>query len=117
MCDLLIVIGYTCRPLVEEVRNCTRVAKDIQNEILQIVVDKLLSIETPLNVAEDVTVVRQDWNAGGIVPIAQISEFVPKRLLDQIKNECGGLQVQRNIMKVKPLIYLNYLLKSLNTEP
>jgi hypothetical protein len=81
------------RPLIEEVRNCTRVAKDVQNEILQIVVDKLLSIETPLDVAEDAPVVRQDWNAGGTIPIAQISEFVPKRLLDQIKNECGGLQV------------------------
>lgn len=82
------------RPLVEEVRNCTRVAKDIQNEILQIVVDKLLSIETRLDVDEDVPVVRQDWNAGGTVPIAQISELVPKRLLDKIKNECGGLQVK-----------------------
>jgi len=58
------------------------------------VVGKLLSIETPLDVDEDVPVVRQDWNAGGTVPIAQISELVPKRLLDKIKNECGGLQVK-----------------------
>ena len=80
------------RPLVEEVRNCTKVAKDVQNEILQIIVNKLLEVETPLVVPGD-GIVAREWNAGGTLPISQISQSVPGRLLLKIKNECGGLQV------------------------
>ncbi len=84
------------RPLVEEVRNCTKVAKDVQNEILQIVVEKLLAVKTTLPQSEGD--VAKDWNVGGTVAISQISESIPARLLAEIKNECGGLQVKLELV-------------------
>jgi hypothetical protein len=87
---------FLSRPLVEEVRNCTKVAKDVQNEILQIVVEKLLAVKTTLPQSE--SDVAKDWNVGGTVAISQISESVPARLLAEIKNECGGLQVKLELV-------------------
>ena len=80
---------FSFRCAVEEVRNCTRVDRDVQNEILRIVVRQLVAAkEVAAPPADEV------WNSGGTLPISRISESIPADLLSKIKNECGGLQVR-----------------------
>ena len=86
---------FSFRCAVEEVRNCTRVDRDVQNEILRIVVRQLVAakeVEAPPT--DGVIVADEAWNSGGTLPISRISESIPADLLSKIKNECGGLQVR-----------------------
>ena len=53
---------------------------------------ELLAVENPIKPAE--VIINRDWNVGGTIAIAKISETVPAHLLMEIKNECGGLQVE-----------------------
>lgn len=75
---------FEARAVIEEVRNCTKVDRNIQNDIIRIVVDHLLVSVDPDQ--------KEMWNSGGTVAISRISELIPNQLLLAIKNEHGGLQ-------------------------
>lgn len=77
--------AFTPRPSVEEVRNCSKLERSLQTEIVQQVVDHLLAKRRFLDTFPS-------WNIGGQCPISDLIKLFPGELLKQMKSECGGLQ-------------------------
>ncbi|XP_015118631.1 probable tRNA (uracil-O(2)-)-methyltransferase [Diachasma alloeum] len=79
------------REIVERVRNCTQVDRNVINEIVELVSTELLrkTRKITLNRPGDSEGL---WNAGGQLELNEIARLVPPESLKQLKNECGGLQ-------------------------
>lgn len=86
--------NYTVRDKIEKVQNCTQINKNIQEEIVKIIANTLLSKTNTVN----------EWNKGGSINIKELAELLPKDLLSELKSECGGLQTllkNQNIFNIK----------------
>lgn len=74
---------FVPRPIEETVKNCTKIPKNITQNIVDLIVNGLLSHEN----------YQENWNAGGKLQLSKISqEILNPTLLKELKSECGGLQ-------------------------
>ena len=88
---------FVPRPAEIKVRNCTRIEQSVKEEILDIVLKRLLERRNHLN--EDmgpfqvhIKEVQLGWNCGDTVPLSELASLVSKELLARLKSECGGIQ-------------------------
>lgn len=79
--------SFTPRAAIELVKNCSKIDKDIQAEIVQIVFQHLL---TKKRFGEDF--INPNWNMGGIAALCDLVQLIPIEKLQKLKSECGGLQ-------------------------
>nr|CAG4643282.1 EOG090X07W1 [Ilyocryptus agilis] len=92
-------IEFQPRPAVELVRNCTRVDRSIQDEIVRLTAQYLLSCSTAPQESDK-------WNPGGTVELPELVTILRRDFkdFDQLKNECGGIQtLLRNHSHIYPL--------------
>lgn len=80
-------VDFKPRDSVEVVRNCTKISRSIRDEIVKLVLGKILEVK---NYDESIAVGK--WNLGGNLPISEIISVIPKETLLQLKAECGGVQ-------------------------
>ncbi|XP_034940945.1 probable tRNA (uracil-O(2)-)-methyltransferase [Chelonus insularis] len=80
--------NFKPREVVEKVRNCTKIDKEVVNKIVDLVVNHLLC-KTRIIELENSNI---KWNAGGKVKLKEIVKVIPSNTLQQLKKECGGLQ-------------------------
>lgn len=80
------------RDLVEKVKNCTKIDKNIVNEIVNLVANYLLQKVRIIGVKKDDNSEECKWNAGGTIELNEIAKLVPASTLKELKTECGGLQ-------------------------
>lgn len=78
---------FVARSNVELVRNCTKLDKNIVNEIIKIVTQKLLNEKNYI-----LNEFGNEWNKGGRFSIKDLVSIIPSEQLRKLKNECGGLQ-------------------------
>lgn len=76
---------FVPRSNVELVRNCTKIDKCIEKEIINKIVQKILSKKRYIPNFEN-------WNIGGKVLLADLAKELSKTELQELKSECGGLQ-------------------------
>lgn len=76
---------FVPRPNVDKVRNCTKINKSIEQEIIVIIFEKILSKKRYVPPFEK-------WNAGGKVLLADLAKELSKVQLQELKSEFGGLQ-------------------------
>nr|CAG4644043.1 EOG090X07W1 [Lepidurus arcticus] len=76
-------LNFKPRPVLEPVRNCTTVAANVTQRIVDLTAKLLL---------EGVTTSERAWTAGKTLPLLQVAVQVPAEDLQALKNECGGLQ-------------------------
>nr|CAB3267262.1 probable tRNA (uracil-O(2)-)-methyltransferase [Phallusia mammillata] len=78
---------FAARPKDQKVRNCTKMDRNVQNEIVNKLTKHLL---------ETVNLRKKgsggNWNCGGSMPLNKAIELLDFSLTDMMKNECGGLQ-------------------------
>ncbi|KAG5347531.1 TRM44 methyltransferase, partial [Acromyrmex charruanus] len=81
--------SFKPRNSTEQTRNCTQLDKGLILEIVNIVVAHLLrvSCRIPLERKPGKT-----WNAGGQIGIGEVAKLIAPEMLQQLRNECGGLQ-------------------------
>lgn len=74
------------RSAVELVRNCTRVERGIQDEIIDLTAKCLLRGESKVEPGQ--------WNRGGEINLTDLVELLSKDFKDfhRLKSECGGIQ-------------------------
>lgn len=70
----------------EKVRNCTQIGKNNIHNIVMNVSTLLLEVQNNISKEQGV------WNAGQLLPISEIAQKLGNKLLDHLKQECGGLQ-------------------------
>uniref|UniRef100_A0A6V7LHT2 tRNA (uracil-O(2)-)-methyltransferase n=1 Tax=Bracon brevicornis TaxID=1563983 RepID=A0A6V7LHT2_9HYME len=83
------------RDLLEKVRNCTQINKNVINEIISLVSKQLLTKNRQIVVENEnkkLESAERTWNAGGIVELSELAQIVPSDTLKELKSECGGLQ-------------------------
>lgn len=92
--DALVVVAadtwnadFVPRSDVEKVRNCTKINKRIEQEIVDIIFRKLLAKK---RFSEDY--VKPQWNMGGRILLVDLAQELTKDQLRELKSECGGLQ-------------------------
>lgn len=78
--------GFAARSDVEPVRNCSKIDRGVQDEIVKMVFDHLLVKRRRL---EGMVI---PWNAGGEASLRELAELINSDRLRKLKNECGGLQ-------------------------
>lgn len=76
------------RDIIEKVRNCTQIDRNVINEIVDLVTAELLRKTRKITTNNS----ERLWNAGGQIELSEIAKLVPSESLKQLKNECGGLQ-------------------------
>ncbi|XP_078047228.1 putative tRNA (uracil-O(2)-)-methyltransferase isoform X2 [Augochlora pura] len=85
--------GWICnfkpRDAVEKVRNCTQLEKTLVADIVDIVVNQLLSDGRMISLDGPITKI---WNAGRCLTLRQLAESIPRETLIRLRKECGGLQ-------------------------
>lgn len=72
---------------VEKVQNCTKVDKNIQNDIIEIVFGELIKKKRYCSSAP-----KPNWNIGGRISLNDLVKLLPSDKLKALKSECGGLQ-------------------------
>ncbi|KAL0272454.1 UNVERIFIED_CONTAM: hypothetical protein PYX00_005414 [Menopon gallinae] len=77
---------FRLREAVEPVRNCTRLPKEIINNIVCKIADNLLRHVNIINVAG------KSWNQGGTLPLSSLADVLSPEHLKYLKNESKGLQ-------------------------
>lgn len=80
---------FAPRDAVEPVRNCTKLDRKLISNIVNIVVDQLLQEGRIIHLEE---VPGKKWNAGRELELREIVKIIPREILTQLRNECGGLQ-------------------------
>nr|CAG4651910.1 EOG090X07W1 [Triops cancriformis] len=75
-------VDFKPRPAIEPVRNCTKVAADVTQRVVDLTTKLLLE-----GVAKE-----GEWTAGKQLPLGEVAGQVPAEDLQALKNECGGLQ-------------------------
>lgn len=73
---------FKARILVERVRNCTRIDKDLIGSILRCVTNYLLEGSSG----------ESTWYGGRTVELSEVVQVIPSDQLKQLKSECGGIQ-------------------------
>lgn len=81
------IAGFTARPEVQKIQNCTLVDKSIRDFIVDLVFGAVISKKRFLSEYRNAT-----WNAGGIIELAHLATIIPRDKLLALKSECGGLQ-------------------------
>ncbi|XP_055535521.1 probable tRNA (uracil-O(2)-)-methyltransferase [Wyeomyia smithii] len=81
------LLGFRPREYTEKVRNCTKVNRNVVDEIVGIafnalIAKKRIACEFPGKV----------WNAGGTITISELVKMIDQDKLNHLKAECGGLQ-------------------------
>jgi len=81
--------SFKPRDSTERTRNCTQLDKALILEIVNVVAAHLLRAgrKIPLERRPGET-----WNAGGQIGIGEIAKLIAPEMLQQLRNECGGLQ-------------------------
>lgn len=81
--------SFKPRDSTERARNCTQLDKQLILEIVNVVVAHLLRAgrRIPLERRPGET-----WNAGGQIGIGDVAKLIAPGTLQQLRNECGGLQ-------------------------
>ncbi|XP_011640623.1 probable tRNA (uracil-O(2)-)-methyltransferase [Pogonomyrmex barbatus] len=81
--------SFKPRESTERTRNCTQLDRDLILEIINAVAAHLLRAgrRIPLERRPGET-----WNAGGQIGIGELAKMIAPRMLQQLRNECGGLQ-------------------------
>lgn len=69
----------------ETVRNCTKLDKNLVNNIVKKVVDQLLLTKNYIGTSKS-------WNSGGRISLPDLVKLITAEELKHLKNECGGLQ-------------------------
>ena len=103
----------------EKVRNCTKLHRELVEEILKLVAEQLLNKQKLILLSSTESEERL-WNAGGRLSLEELAFLIPKEKIKKLKNECGGLQtllknnghvftiecgyVQLKVPSVEPLI-------------
>lgn len=78
---------FTPRSNVEKVKNCTKINKTIEKEIIDIVFQKLISKKRYLE-----GLINPHWNIGGRILLSDLVKDISRAQLKELKSECGGLQ-------------------------
>lgn len=103
---------------VEAVKNCSKVDKNIQEDIVQCIFKELLSKRKYLS-----DFINPTWNIGGQMALGDLVKLIPVDHLQKLKSECGGLQtllknnhqiflVQKGMVQIRqPVSYANRLLE------
>ncbi|KAK2584205.1 hypothetical protein KPH14_006626 [Odynerus spinipes] len=81
--------NFKPRNPTEQVRNCTRLDKNLISSIVKIVSSQLLHTYRPINLLERGN---KTWNAGGQINLKDIVKLIPSEMLQQLRSECGGIQ-------------------------
>lgn len=76
------------RSETERVQNCTKINKNIQNEIVEQVFNQLIAKKRYLTDPQQ----QSNWNLGGKVSLNDLASQLPRDKLKALKSECGGLQ-------------------------
>lgn len=77
--------SFVPRPAVETVRNCTKICKNVAEEIVKTAFDKILT-------KKRFSTEYENWNIGGSVLLTDIAKDLNQNQLHTLKSECGGLQ-------------------------
>nr|XP_039266073.1 probable tRNA (uracil-O(2)-)-methyltransferase [Styela clava] len=81
---------FVPRDKIERVRNCTKLERCVQESIVSIITNNILSISNILKINIDGIV--KDWNRGGSILLEDAILLLPTHIKDLMKNECGGLK-------------------------
>lgn len=81
--------SFKPRSSTERTRNCTQLNKELVLDIVNVVAAHLLRTERriPLERRPGKT-----WNAGRQINIGEVAKLIAPEMLQQLRNECGGLQ-------------------------
>lgn len=81
--------SFKPRSSTERTRNCTQLDKELLLNIVNVVAAHLLRTECriPLERRPGET-----WNAGRQINIGEVAKLIAPEMLQQLRNECGGLQ-------------------------
>lgn len=81
--------SFRPRSPTERTRNCTQLDRGLVLDIVNMVAAHLLHAgrKIPLERQPGAT-----WNAGGQIEIGEVVKLIPREMLQQLRNECGGLQ-------------------------
>lgn len=81
--------SFKPRSSTERTRNCTQLDKGLVLDIVNVVAAHLLRTERriPLEQRPGKT-----WNAGRQINISEVAKLIAPEMLQQLRNECGGLQ-------------------------
>ncbi|XP_067940986.1 probable tRNA (uracil-O(2)-)-methyltransferase [Watersipora subatra] len=83
--------SFKPRPKVEPITNCATVHRAVQERIIHLVTEHLLSSVN--NIVVSLEGEREKvWNAGGVMAITDVARLIPSSLLSDLKSECGGLK-------------------------
>lgn len=83
---------FVQRSAIEKVRNCTQLDRNLISEIVEVCINQLLVSHQHMEKSNG-----DLWNKGSGVSILELVQRIPKDVLRQLKQECGGLQtVLRN---------------------
>lgn len=82
--------NFIPRSNIEPIQNCTKIDKNIEQEIIRIVFDQVIVKKRYTNENDDFSI--KNWNIGGIISLADVAKKIPKEKLCQLKSECGGIQ-------------------------
>ena len=82
--------SFQPRPAVEPVRNCTRIDRSIQEELVNLTAKCLLAAGSSHQSPDSAS----GWNPGGTVEFPALVEALHRDFkdFDRLKKECGGLQ-------------------------
>lgn len=116
--------GFAARSDVEPVRNCSKIDRCIQDEIVRIVFEHLLAKRRCVH--EGGAMAR--WNAGGQASLGELAELISSDRLRKLKSECGGLQtllknnhqifqVMKGIVQVRLPVPYSERLKEIEQRP
>jgi tRNASer (uridine44-2'-O)-methyltransferase len=78
---------FIAREKVQTIKNGTRIDKDLQDKIVRLIIDEIVSEEKFHNDFDD-----GKWNCGKEIPISDAIKLIHQDDLKQLKSECGGLQ-------------------------
>lgn len=79
--------SFRARSPTERTRNCTQLDKGLILDIVNMVVAHLLHAGRRIPLESGAT-----WNAGRQIEIGEVVKLIPREMLQQLRNECGGLQ-------------------------
>ncbi|KYN03277.1 PREDICTED: probable tRNA (uracil-O(2)-)-methyltransferase [Cyphomyrmex costatus] len=81
--------SFKPRDSTEQTRNCTQLDKGLILEIVNVVVAHLLHVIRRISLERKPG---KTWNAGGQIGIGEMAKLIAPEMLQQLRNECGGLQ-------------------------
>lgn len=82
-------LSFKPRSSTERTRNCTQLNKELILNIVNIVVAHLLRANRRISLERRPG---ETWNAGGQISIGEVAKLLAPEMLQQLRNECGGLQ-------------------------